>query len=1023
VDVSRRGVILAVAAALLIPILGQLVVPLAEANIDVHVRSFGNGSFEALIAFPAAGTNNTFNLSFQTGMRVMSAFFNVSGLAATPGGTDCPESPSIDLGGDDTPEWRFNGTGYGRLGHQNIFSDGNASASIVFGPSGGTDSSVSIRLPVRGAISTASVRVTPSAFVGPLNVSLDVGADGLADWVNTAMNSETTIPALESVLSAYISSTAPTGTDPFNISYVDVPLRISCGSAATLVLSDLSINYSCTFVTRDLASALDQLIPDALGSDNVSVQLKVSSASPGKLRIWDLRIKAQPPSHSTSLLDPHPAPDPAMDENTSLEFSVSPVDIYGNPFSLQWSVDDLPVPGALGPAYNFSANFSSSGRHMVMVAATNGLSESQITWSVNVRDVDRPPVLDSFSPSTTASVAEESTLVFNVSAHDPDGDQLSYSWKLDGRQRPDVAGSMSYHPTYGSVGQHTVDVTVSDGRGLWASQEWCVTVLKTNVPPAISSFYPQTDATIREGDTLRFSIAATDINADILSYGWAVDGFHVADGMEFNYSTDFGSSGSREIRAVVTDGEFTVIRSWNITVQDVNRPPVAVLGSPAEGSEFLDTDLIRLAAPQSSDPDMDILNLSWSDGDVVVGNGTDINISLARGRHILRLVVDDGKGGRDTVSVNITVRTIRLGLTAKASQPTAVIGGRVKVTACLVGEGDAPARNLTLDFFVDGVPSGSHSVVVLEPGANITRTFIWTAERGSHEILVVAGDSTITIKLKGVEAISEWFYPILILLVALTLSVGTAAGYFTYLSLKGPLARPRRAKRTLKTPWYWLGTRISEVLERIRVEGTPFRDQPLDIQTQVPEGVTTEYLVSQQLTARRKWWLKGRQHDDEEARRILGAPEAPTKEPAPQDPALASPATSNVDGAFSSSTGPVPEPVEEGQAAPEVQPSAREKEEPAGQKKPRKRIKDIEDRILALERKGSDVASVRRFLSLGRSFWKGGNTAKAEQYFDKAEIRLHELEEDVRGIPLCPSCGATVDPAWTVCPECETKLQ
>jgi uncharacterized OB-fold protein len=44
-------------------------------------------------------------------------------------------------------------------------------------------------------------------------------------------------------------------------------------------------------------------------------------------------------------------------------------------------------------------------------------------------------------------------------------------------------------------------------------------------------------------------------------------------------------------------------------------------------------------------------------------------------------------------------------------------------------------------------------------------------------------------------------------------------------------------------------------------------------------------------------------------------------------------------------------------------------------------------------------------------------------YFEKAEQRLAELEEDVRGIPLCPNCGATVDPAWTACPECETKLQ
>jgi len=54
-----------------------------------------------------------------------------------------------------------------------------------------------------------------------------------------------------------------------------------------------------------------------------------------------------------------------------------------------------------------------------------------------------------------------------------------------------------------------------------------------------------------------FRMVMANINADILTYGWAVDGFHVADGMEFNYTTDSGSSGKREIQAVVTDGEFT----------------------------------------------------------------------------------------------------------------------------------------------------------------------------------------------------------------------------------------------------------------------------------------------------------------------------------------------------------------------------------------------------------------------------------------------------------------------------------
>ena len=1011
--------ILGAVAALILPALVQTGAPAAGANIVVQVGTFANGNGEAILAFPAAGVDSTMSLSFQTGMVISSAFFNVSGAPFTAGGLDCPEMPSVDLGSDGNLEWCFNGTGYGSLGHQYMFSDGNLTAGAVFGPSGGTAETASVRLPAKSAISGASVVLTPSAFSGLLNVSLDIGDDGLVDWASGALSSATAITALESVFSAYISAAVPNGTDIFNISYVDVPVRLSCGSAATLALSGLGINYTRTFTTRDLASELDALVPDAAGTGNVSIPVRVSSASPGRLRISGLGIRAQPPVHPVSLQNPLPAPDQVMDENTSLEFGCTPVDIYGNPFTVQWYLDDWPVPGANGASYTFSANWSSSGRHMVMVSAQNGLAESQFTWIVTVTDIDRPPVVDSFAPASGATVAEQSTIVFNVSASDPDGDVLTYSWTLDGRKRPEASQTMSYHPAYGAVGQHVVEVTVADSRGLWTSMAWCVTVLKTNMPPVIASFTPAGDATIEEGEQLALSIAATDINGDTVAYSWTVDGYHAADGMQFNYTPGYGDSGTREIMVVATDGEFTVLHSWNVTVTDVRRPPVAVLESPLEGAVYLDTDRIRLAAPDCHDPDGDVLNLTWSDGDVVLGNGRVLNVSLARGTHAIRLVVDDGTGCRDTASANITVRMIRLNFTARISPRSPVIGEKIKIAVNIISAGDAPASNVSLEFFADGVPSGSRVWPVVEPGANLSHIFSWKAERGTHEMLLVAGNQSITFNVRGAEPVSEMFYPTVLVLLALILSVGTAAGYFTYLAVKGPLARPRRARRTLKTPWYWLGTRISEVFDRIRVEGTPFKDRPIVIQTEIPDGLTTDYLMSQQLTAKRKWWLRKPPHEKNAPAAPPPEPGMPPGTPAPQDEGAGPGAA---EGAFSSSTAPLAVPVENGKGEPgEAQ--AREGEEPAGPKKPRKRIKDIEDRVLALERKGADVASARRFLSLARSFWKGGNSAKADLYFEKAEQRLAELEEDVRGIPLCPNCGATVDPAWTACPECETKLQ
>ena len=95
-------------------------------------------------------------------------------------------------------------------------------------------------------------------------------------------------------------------------------------------------------------------------------------------------------------------------------------------------------------------------------------------------------------------------------------------------------------------------------------------------------------------------------------------------------------------------------------------------------------------------------------------------------------------------------------------------------------------------------------------------------------------------------------------------------------------------------------------------------------------------------------------------------------------------------------------------------------------RKPKKRIKDLEDRIHELEQKGSDITGPRRFVSLAKSFWKGGNASKAEQYLDKAESKLEVLEKDAlpaKAGPVCKKCGAAVDPDWIVCPECEAKLK
>lgn len=76
---------------------------------------------------------------------------------------------------------------------------------------------------------------------------------------------------------------------------------------------------------------------------------------------------------------------------------------------------------------------------------------------------NRPPVIDSLS-CQWQRVKTNMTVPISCDAHDPDGDELSYVWSVTGGEitGQGPVGEWITPVTYGS---HTVNVTVSDGRG------------------------------------------------------------------------------------------------------------------------------------------------------------------------------------------------------------------------------------------------------------------------------------------------------------------------------------------------------------------------------------------------------------------------------------------------------------------------------------------------------------------------------------------------------------------------------
>jgi len=88
--------------------------------------------------------------------------------------------------------------------------------------------------------------------------------------------------------------------------------------------------------------------------------------------------------------------------------------------------------------------------------------------------------------------------------------------------------------------------------------------------PQIDAFSPVSPFVMDEGDTQVFSVSASDPNGDSLSYYWALDGSPVGDDSPgYSFSPGYYDSGVYGLSCTVSDGIYSAVQAWVITVNDV----------------------------------------------------------------------------------------------------------------------------------------------------------------------------------------------------------------------------------------------------------------------------------------------------------------------------------------------------------------------------------------------------------------------------------------------------------------------
>ncbi len=341
------------------------------------------------------------------------------------------------------------------------------------------------------------------------------------------------------------------------------------------------------------------------------------------------------------------------------------------------SEDDLAFSLVSGPAgmlitpnnvLRWTPTFEQAGDHTVTLQVSDGLTAVPQSFTISVQNTNRAPVL---APIGNKQVDEGQLLTFTVTASDPDGEQLSLtSTNLPaGAAFNQQSGQFSWSPTFAQAGTYQVTFRAMDTAGDTDLETVTITVMNVNRAPVVT---PVDDQSVDEGDTLQFTISATDADGDALTFAmsgnWPAGATltnHWDGTATFSWMPSFAQAGTYPLTLSVADSSTFVQETFTVTVRDVtnvqpatNNPPVIT----APGNQAVNEGELLAFAVSATDLDNDPLTFSvqnlptGANFDAVAGEFTWMPGFAQAGVYAVTFAVSDGKvGGIDAEAVLITV--------------------------------------------------------------------------------------------------------------------------------------------------------------------------------------------------------------------------------------------------------------------------------------------------------------------------------------------------------------------------------
>ena len=265
----------------------------------------------------------------------------------------------------------------------------------------------------------------------------------------------------------------------------------------------------------------------------------------------------------------------------------------------------------------------------VTIVVSDGTFSVTKDISINIMQIDEPPVINNLSNSI--SFDENSTAdVVTVNASDPDaGSNLTYS--LGGADATELSisntGVITFNspPDYETKNTYNINVEVSDGT-LSTSQAININIVNISESPVINS--PANSISYNENATTSVvSVNATDSDEGTV-FNYSLSGADAsalsisnAGVITFNSSPDFETKNSYSFVIEVSDGQNNTSQAQIINIINVDESPV--INGLANNISFDENSTADVVTVNASDPDAGS-NLTYSLGGA---DATELSIS------------------------------------------------------------------------------------------------------------------------------------------------------------------------------------------------------------------------------------------------------------------------------------------------------------------------------------------------------------------------------------------------------------